>query len=110
MLVTPLHQPPRGQEIIKDYGLVSGCAVVSRMELFDQIADLSSLVGGHIGSYEKMVRTALASIYAAIQEAASEVNTEANAVMAVQVSSSPMGKDMLEVIFIGSAVRVETVE
>ena len=107
MLVTVLQQPPQGKVVAQDYGIVTGTSVMSRMELFDAIAKIRSLVGGQVRTYEKSTRKGLANAYEALIETAQEQNHDVNAILGVTHSSFEVQEDMIGVIFMGSAVVLE---
>ena len=107
MLVTVLKDPPVGKRVAEDSGIVTGTAVMSRMEIIDALARLKSFFGGHVKSYEKMVKKGLGAAFDSIKEKARKLNSNANAILGVQVSFDQIGVDMVGVIFIGSAVRLE---
>ncbi len=110
MLVTVLKEPPVGKLVAEDYGIVTGTAVMSRAEIIDAMARLKSWFGGHVRSYEKMVKQGLGAAYDEIRKKARGLNPNVNAVLGIQVSFDQIGGDMVGVIFIGSAVRLEDID
>lgn len=107
MLITVLKDPPVGKRVAEDYGIVTGTAVMSRAEIVDAMARLKSWFGGHVKSYEKMVKQGLGAAYDEIKKKATGFDPNANAVLGLQVTFDQIGGDMVGVIFLGSAVRLE---
>jgi len=104
-LVSKLHNPSKGWVVKKDLGMVSGTAVMSRMDWMDAFAAFQSWLGGRVTTYETPAREAMGKAYDALVEKAQELDPNVNAVLAVDVDTLVLG-DMIGIILSGSAVQI----
>lgn len=105
-LVTKLHVPPHGRVVKEDFGIVSGTSMMSRMDWMDAFASFKSWMGGRVKTYEKPARKAMADAYGELVEKAQNLDSNVNAVLALDVETMVIG-DIIGIILTGSAVQLE---
>lgn len=96
-----------GHRIIKHHGIVTGEAILGANIVRDFFAEITDIVGGRSGSYEKELGRARIIAFADMQEQAMEMG--ANAIIGIDIDYETIGKNgsMLMVSAAGTAVSYE---
>lgn len=93
-----------GYRIAEEYGIVFGCAVYGSHAFRDFFASIRDFFGGRVRGYEKVVK---GSIETALEHMAQEAKEAgANAVIAIGIDSSSVGKSMMMTSCHGTAVKL----
>ena len=95
-----------GRRIVEYQGIVTGEAILGANVFRDFFASVRDIVGGRLGGYEKVLRTAREQ---ALEELAAEARSRgADAVVGVDLDYEVIGKEgsMLMVSASGTAVRL----
>ena len=94
-----------GYRIVEVFGLVRGNAVRARDVTDDILAGLKNLVGGEVIQYRKLLAE---SREQALDQMVCEAgDLGANAIVAVQMSTSLIARGLAEILLFGTAVRAE---
>lgn len=106
MLITTTNTI-EGKRIVEYYGLVSGETIIGANLVKDLFANITDIVGGRSGVYEKTLREAKDT---ALNEMTQEAMRKgANAIIGVDLDYETLGSggSMLMVTACGTAVRIE---
>lgn len=103
MLMTTSDLVP-GREVVETLGLVQGNAVRARHVGRDITAGLKNLIGGEIGAYQHLLTESRNQAIERMTEQA--VGLEADAIVAVRLSTSSIAGGAAEVLAYGTAVRL----
>lgn len=106
MLITTTNTI-EGKRIVEYYGLVSGETIIGANLVKDLFANITDIVGGRSGVYERALREAKDT---ALNEMTQEAMRKgANAVIGVDLDYETLGSggSMLMVTACGTAVRIE---
>ncbi|MBL7843961.1 MAG: heavy metal-binding domain-containing protein [Cyclobacteriaceae bacterium] len=106
MLITTTHSI-EGKKIVEYYGLVSGETIIGANLVKDLFANITDVVGGRSGVYERTLREAKDTALNEMTQEAMRIG--ANAVIAVDLDYETLGSggSMLMVTACGTAVRLE---
>ncbi len=106
IIVTTTENIP-GYRIVKVFGLVSGSSARARNIGRDIVATLRNIAGGEVKEYtELMAESREIALKRMIDKAKS---LGANAVIGVRISTSMISSGVAEIVFYGTAVKVEPV-
>jgi uncharacterized protein YbjQ (UPF0145 family) len=106
MLITTTNTI-EGKRIVEYYGLVSGETIIGANLVKDLFANITDIVGGRSGVYERALREAKDT---ALNEMSQEaMRMGANAIIGVDLDYETLGSggSMLMVTACGTAVRIE---
>lgn len=94
-----------GKEIKEYHGVVAGEAILGVNVFRDLFASVRNVVGGRVGSYEKVLRGGRSIALEGMCDNANTLN--ANAVVGINVVYQTVGKDMLMIATTGTAVSID---
>jgi len=96
-----------GHRIIKHHGIVTGEAILGANIIRDFFAEITDVVGGRSGAYEKELGKARVIAFLEMDEEAVELG--ANAIIGIDIDYETIGKNgsMLMVSAAGTAVTYE---
>lgn len=93
-----------GHEISETIGLVTANAVRARNIGRDVLAGLKNIVGGEIGAYRELLRESRNEALDRLDEEAEKM--EADAVVAVRITTSSVAQGASEILVYGTAVKL----
>lgn len=107
IIVTTTESIP-GYKVVKVLGIVSGSSARARNIGRDFVAALRNIAGGEVKEYtELMAESRQIALERMIQKAR---ELGANAVIGVRITTSMIASGVAEIVFYGTAVKVEPVE
>ncbi|MEB3825596.1 MAG: YbjQ family protein [Desulfurococcales archaeon] len=103
-MVTTTEKIP-GYRIVKVIGLVSGSSAKAKHIGRDIMASLRNIAGGEVKEYTELMAESRDTALKRMMEKAEKMG--ANAIIGVRLSTSMIASGVAEIVFYGTAVKVE---
>ncbi len=104
IIVTTTEKIP-GYRIVKVIGLVSGSSAKAKHIGRDIMASLRNIAGGEVKEYTELMAESRDTALKRMMEKAK--NMGANAIIGVRMSTSMIASGVAEIVFYGTAVKIE---